>query len=139
MWLIRTLHTKSQAAATTQVPNDKNSPSRPPNPKRNFTLGASPHLIPIARIIVIAYPNMRLSISIVSLAVAAAAAAPDPLITPRAALAPRQNTDPALLGWVDATNGQCMFLLHFPHTAPTTFFLPHTPTSNPTSPLSITL
>ncbi|RYN96243.1 hypothetical protein AA0120_g3293 [Alternaria tenuissima] len=36
-------------------------------------------------------------------------AVPDPLITPRAELAPRQTSsrdDPALLGWVDATNGQ---------------------------------
>ncbi|KAL1795605.1 hypothetical protein ACET3X_005829 [Alternaria dauci] len=37
------------------------------------------------------------------------AAVPDPLITPRAELAPRQTSageDPALVGWVDATNGQ---------------------------------
>ncbi|RYN32016.1 hypothetical protein AA0112_g6315 [Alternaria arborescens] len=36
-------------------------------------------------------------------------AVPDPLVTPRAELAPRQTSsgdDPALLGWVDATNGQ---------------------------------
>ncbi|KAF1850471.1 uncharacterized protein K460DRAFT_361251 [Cucurbitaria berberidis CBS 394.84] len=48
---------------------------------------------------------MRCTFVITSL-FAAAAAVPDPLITPRAALAPRQARDPALLGWVDAPNGQ---------------------------------
>ncbi|KAF2846610.1 hypothetical protein T440DRAFT_359224, partial [Plenodomus tracheiphilus IPT5] len=37
--------------------------------------------------------------------IATAAAAPDPLVTPRAVVAPRQD-DPALLGWLDASNGQ---------------------------------
>jgi hypothetical protein len=41
----------------------------------------------------------------------AVVAVPDPLITPRAELAPRQD-DPALVGWVDAINGQCK--LSFP-------------------------
>jgi hypothetical protein len=52
--------------------------------------------------------------SIVAMAISSTAvtvtAVPDPLITPRAELAPRQTSsgdDPALLGWVDATNGQC--------------------------------
>jgi hypothetical protein len=54
-------------------------------------------------------------ISIVAAFIAAASAAPDPLITPRAQLAPRQD-DPALLGWVDATNGQCTSIhIFFPH------------------------
>ncbi|KAH6868504.1 hypothetical protein BKA58DRAFT_440950 [Alternaria rosae] len=41
--------------------------------------------------------------------VAVTTAAPDPLITPRAELAPRQTSsesDPALVGWIDATDGQ---------------------------------
>lgn len=52
--------------------------------------------------------------SIVAMAISSTAvtvtAVSDPLITPRAELAPRQTSsgdDPALLGWVDATNGQC--------------------------------
>ncbi|KAH7359831.1 hypothetical protein BKA66DRAFT_573939 [Pyrenochaeta sp. MPI-SDFR-AT-0127] len=48
---------------------------------------------------------MKPTLTFVSL-IAAVAAAPDPLITPRAELSPRQNSDPAVLGWVDATNGQ---------------------------------
>ncbi|CAO2653508.1 Nn.00g029190.m01.CDS01 [Neocucurbitaria sp. VM-36] len=50
---------------------------------------------------------MKPTFSIVVIVAAAAAAAPDPLITPRAELASRQDSsDPALLGWVDAPNGQ---------------------------------
>ena len=50
-----------------------------------------------------------------SVLAATATAALDPLITPRAELAPRQTpsgNDPALVGWVDATNEQCK--LHLP-------------------------
>jgi hypothetical protein len=39
----------------------------------------------------------------ISSLVAVAAAAADPQITPRAELAPRQNSDPAFLGWVSAS------------------------------------
>jgi len=38
--------------------------------------------------------------------IAAAAAAADPRITPPPVLVRRQDVDPALLGWVDAVNGQ---------------------------------
>jgi hypothetical protein len=52
-------------------------------------------------------------VAIISL-VAAVTAAPDPLITPRAELAPRQHVhDPELVGWVDAINGQCKLKTHF--------------------------
>lgn len=51
---------------------------------------------------------MKLALTVASV-VAAVAAVPDPLVTPRAELAARQDTDPALLGWIDATNGQCWF------------------------------
>jgi hypothetical protein len=40
-------------------------------------------------------------------------AVPDPLTTPRAELAPRQD-DPALVGWVDAINGECKLRLCYP-------------------------
>jgi hypothetical protein len=46
----------------------------------------------------------------VSFIVVTVTAAPDPLITPRTELTPRQTSseyDPALVGWVDATDGQC--------------------------------
>lgn len=46
----------------------------------------------------------------VSFAFAMVTAVPDPLFTPRGELAPRQTSsgdDHALVGWVDATDGQC--------------------------------
>jgi hypothetical protein len=56
---------------------------------------------------------MKSALVISSLAVAAAAAA-DPQITPRAALEPRQqNSDPAFLGWVSASQ-MCKLCPH-PH------------------------
>ena len=47
---------------------------------------------------------MKATLLVISL-VAIATAVPDPLITQQPELAPR--ADPALLGWVAATNGQC--------------------------------
>jgi hypothetical protein len=50
----------------------------------------------------------------ISSMVAVAAAAADPQITPRAELAARQNSDPAFLGWVSATQ-TCTYPLTFGH------------------------
>jgi len=50
--------------------------------------------------------------------IAAAAAAADPRITPPPVLVRRQDVDPALLGWVDAVNGQCESLPALPTASP---------------------
>lgn len=56
-------------------------------------------------------------IATISSLVALTAAAADPLITPRAELAPRQNSDPAALGYVSAST--CKWpLLYLLATAP---------------------
>lgn len=50
--------------------------------------------------------------------VAVTTATPDPLITPRAELAPQQTSsesDAALVGWIDATDGQCKLRLALQH------------------------
>jgi len=57
------------------------------------------------------------SVATISSLVALTAAAADPLITPRAELAPRQNTDPAALGYVSVLTCK-WFRLYMLATAP---------------------
>jgi hypothetical protein len=53
-------------------------------------------------------------IATISSLVALTAAAPDPLITPRAEVAARQDTNPAALGYVSASTCKWSHLYMFP-------------------------
>lgn len=57
---------------------------------------------------------MKSTLTSILALVAAVAAAPDPTITPRAELAPRQSgpLDPALLGWASGEKGECKLYTH---------------------------